>query len=154
MSIVAHRSTRLSYQTWSLGNLRCQPLDSQLSADERRFCWANHAHNWRNLWRECVFSLHYSYTLNIRKYLKVLKYKVNIFTIHNRQKITPVINYPGNFFSTRHYLGTQARKITEYVHATFVQLKLALSVLIIVCICAAAQNSYRIEKWRTVSLSI
>jgi len=33
-----------------------------------------------------------------------------------------------------------------YVDATFVPLKLTISVLIIVLICAAAQNSYRVEK--------
>ena len=52
----------------------------------------------------------------------------------------------GIFFATRHYPGTRTQKITGYVHATFVQLTLADSVLIIVCTCAAAQNLYRIEK--------
>jgi len=41
-------------------------------------------------------------------------------------------------FATRHYPGTRTLKITAYLHAYFVQPKLALSVLIIVCICAAA----------------
>ena len=50
-----------------------------------------------------------------------------------------VIHYPGNFFLPyTMYTGTRTRKITAYVHATFVQLKLVLSVLIIVCICATA----------------
>jgi len=44
-----------------------------------------------------------------------------------------------NFCYTRHYRpGTRTRKISAYVHANFVPLKLELSVLIIVCICSAA----------------
>jgi len=46
----------------------------------------------------------------------------------------PLVPGPG---TTRHYLGTQTQKITAYVYANFVQLKVKLSVLIIVC-CSAA----------------
>ena len=44
-----------------------------------------------------------------------------------------------NFRYTRHYRpGTRSRKISAYVHANFVPLKLELSVLILVCVCSAA----------------
>jgi len=42
--------------------------------------------------------------------------------------------------------GTRTRNITVYIRATLVQLKLELSLLIIVYICAEAWNSYRMGK--------
>jgi len=83
LSIFVQWLTRLSYQRRPLSNLRCQPLDSQLSAVGRYFVGLTTPTKWRDLRTQCVFSLHYSKTLNIAKYLKVLKYKVNIFTIYN-----------------------------------------------------------------------
>jgi len=66
LSKFVQRLTRLSNQTQPLSNLRCQRLESQLSAIERRFCWLTTPTKWHDLQMECVFSLHYSEILKIQ----------------------------------------------------------------------------------------